>query len=126
MLPMARFRLLPDRASGEEPDQRFSLANERTFLAWTRTSLAFVGGGLAIVELAPRLSPQWVRYLVGVLLVGAGIAMALGSLLRWARAEDAMRAGDPLPPSRLPLLTAGIVGVAGLLAIVLLIVSGAP
>ena len=33
---------------GTEPDPRFTLANERTFLAWIRTSLAFLAGGIAI------------------------------------------------------------------------------
>lgn len=48
----------------EEPDVRFTLANERTFLAWIRTSLAFlavavavdtldVGGGTALAVFAP-------------------------------------------------------------------------
>ena len=31
---------------GDDPDPRFSLANERTFLAWIRTGLAFVTAGL--------------------------------------------------------------------------------
>ena len=35
---------------GEEPDPRFTLANERTFLAWIRTSLAFLAGGIAVTD----------------------------------------------------------------------------
>ena len=31
---------------GEEPDYRFTLANERTFLAWLRTALALIAGGV--------------------------------------------------------------------------------
>ena len=30
---------------GEEPDYRFTLANERTFLAWVRTALGLLAGG---------------------------------------------------------------------------------
>lgn len=33
---------------GSEPDARFSLANERTFLAWIRTALALIAGGVAL------------------------------------------------------------------------------
>jgi hypothetical protein len=32
---------------GEAPDYRFSLANERTFLAWIRTALGFLPPGSA-------------------------------------------------------------------------------
>ena len=43
---------------GREPDPRFSLANERTFLAWIRTALTLLGGGVAIEAFAgPVLSP---------------------------------------------------------------------
>lgn len=31
---------------GEEPDPRFTLANERTFLAWTRTALALLASAV--------------------------------------------------------------------------------
>jgi len=34
---------------GEEPDPRFTLADERAFLAWMRTSLALLAAGRAIV-----------------------------------------------------------------------------
>ena len=48
-------RLFPDdpRSVGEEPDYRFTLANERTFLAWIRTALALIAGGVALVQLVP-------------------------------------------------------------------------
>lgn len=37
------------------PDPRFSLANERTVLAWLRTSLAFVAAGLGAATAAHLL-----------------------------------------------------------------------
>ena len=37
---------------GEAPDYRFSLANERTFLAWIRTALGFLAAGVGLDQLA--------------------------------------------------------------------------
>lgn len=81
---------------GNDPDPRFSLANERTFLAWIRTSLALTAGAIAVH--APALDfPTWVRTaLSAVLLVMAGIAVSQ-AWMRWRRTEVAMRTGEPLP-----------------------------
>jgi putative membrane protein len=42
---------------GSEPDPRFTLANERTFLAWIRTALALPAGGVALEALTVSLLP---------------------------------------------------------------------
>ena len=44
---------------GTEPDPRFTLANERTFLAWIRTALALIAGGVALEALALTVEPRW-------------------------------------------------------------------
>ena len=48
---------------GAEPDARYSLANERTFLAWIRTALAVLAAGVALdaldLSLAPGSSRRW-------------------------------------------------------------------
>ena len=41
---------------GSEPDARFSLANERTFLTWVTTGLALLSVGVALDELVPGLN----------------------------------------------------------------------
>ena len=37
--------------AGREPDPRFTLANERTFLAWIRTALGLLAGGIGVLTL---------------------------------------------------------------------------
>ena len=81
---------------GEEPDYRFSFANERTFLAWIRTSLALLAAAVAIdaVELD---MPGGLQHVLAVLLAVTGASSAVVSWIRWARAEAAMRRSGPLP-----------------------------
>lgn len=95
---------------GREPDPRFTLANERTFLAWTRTALAFLAGGIALEAFAiESLNPQ-VQDIAAILLVIVGLLIALGAATRWYNVERAMRHGRALPvPGIIPLLAAACV-----------------
>ena len=88
-------------ASEDEPqlDPRFSLANERTFLAWIRTSLALVAGGVVAAK-ALEFNHDALRWIVAVPPIVAGAALAVESRRRWRLVEDAMRAGRPLPVGR--------------------------
>ncbi|MFD8413368.1 YidH family protein [Streptomyces sp. NPDC059650] len=106
---------------GETPDYRFSLANERTFLAWIRTSLALVGGGFAVDQFLPDL--RWgVRVGMALGLLGVGAACALRAVNHWARCERAMRRGEDLPLSRFPvLLGLGVGLVAAAMVVVVLL-----
>lgn len=108
---------------GEQPDYRFSLANERTFLAWIRTALALDAGGLAAFQLLPDLTVPLAREVIALLLVGLGTTVAAASFRRWLRSERALRTGTPLPPSRLPLLLTGGVAVVSIAAVVLLLLQ---
>lgn len=105
---------------GDEPDPRYSLANERTFLAWVRTTLAFIAGAVALesLQLPER---DGLRTVVVAALLAFAALMTVLAFLRWARVERAMRLREPLPPFTLGLVvTAGLVGCAVGLAIVLL------
>ena len=82
--------------SGAEPDPRFTLANERTLLAWIRTALALVGAGVIIDAVDLEVSDTVQRVLGAILVVLGGLA-AVGSWFRWASIERAMRNGKPLP-----------------------------
>jgi inner membrane protein YidH len=103
------------RAEGSTPDYRFSLANERTFLAWIRTGLALVGGGLAVAGFLPPLRIPHLREALAVVLMLLGGAVAVRAVDRWSRTEQAMRLGRPLPPSRFPAVLAITVGLGAVL-----------
>lgn len=81
---------------GTEPDPRFSLANERTFLAWARTALAFLAGGVALAALPLELHDAARRAGALVLLALGGFCAVHGAV-GWARAERSLRLGRPLP-----------------------------
>ncbi|MDA0565900.1 DUF202 domain-containing protein [Streptomonospora sp. S1-112] len=103
---------------GSEPDYRFTLANERTFLAWIRTALALIAGAVAVLHLVPLDWHTGVRLAVGFSLTGLAVVITVYAPLRWIRVQKAMRRDQPLPMSALPVITA--VGVALVCAAVLL------
>jgi putative membrane protein len=101
------------RETGEDPDPRFSFANERTFLAWIRTALALMAAGIALEAFAPRLVVPGLRQVLAALLVLAGIATSAMAFRRWLRSEQAMRERRSLPaPTVAPWLSYGVAVVA--------------
>ncbi len=108
-----------------EPDYRFTLANERTFLAWLRTSLSLLAAGVAIVQLVPAFTIPAARGVTGGLLAALAVVTAGAGVLRWRSVERAIRHGRPLPPQRVPwVLAAGLV-VLALFSLVLIVARGA-
>ncbi len=106
---------------GEEPDPRFSFANERTFLAWIRTALGFVAAGVAVAAVAQLNGALGLEVrLAAIVLVLCGLVSGGSALTQWTRNERALRLNQPLPSSPLmPLLSVALVVVA-LVAIVVL------
>ena len=114
--PAWQHRLL---AGGEEPDPRFTLANERTFLAWVRTALALLAGGVAVEAFTGALFAPPVRVVLSTVLLVLAALLALGAGVLWLRVERAMRRGRPLPlPLIVPVLAGGVV-----LAVVVLMLA---
>src|SRR3989442_8345650 len=102
----------------EEPDYRFTLANERTYLAYLRTSLACYAGGLAAVKFLVLGPDRWPARVIGIVLVIAGIVTTAGAFRGWQLNLAAIRRGGTLPVTRLPLMlgaTIALVGLIGLL-----------
>ena len=102
-----------DSSAGSEPDYRFTLANERTFLAWVRTSLGLLAAGVAVRQLVEPFGIEGGRTTLALLAIGASVVLVVGSYLRWITVQQAVRRGEPLPPARLvPVVAAGIVVLA--------------
>jgi putative membrane protein len=103
---------------GREPDARFSLANERTFLAYLRTSLALFAAGAAVLRLEIIGRRSW-DLVIGIGLVGLGVLTSGTSYQRWRRVERAMRQSVPLPRTTVPLVLAVGLTILGMLFTVL-------
>lgn len=105
---------------GDEPDPRYSLANERTFLAWVRTTLAVVAGAVALESLEVPAT-RALRTVLVLALLAFAVTMTVLAYRRWALVERAMRQREPLPAFTLGLVvTGGLVMTVVLLAVVLL------
>jgi putative membrane protein len=82
------------------PNRRVHMANERTFLAWTRTSIGIMAFGFVVERFAFFLKqmsyilgkditlPQY-KYssVMGIVLVGFGVLMGVLSFIRYRKIE---------------------------------------
>jgi putative membrane protein len=108
---------------GEDPDYRFTLANERTYLAWVRTALSLLAGAVAVVQLLPPFRIAGARTVLGILLAVLGVATTIFAYVRWEANERAMRTSRKLTYSViLPLLSASL-GLVGVVILALIIIE---
>lgn len=104
-----------------EPDYRFTLANERTFLAWQRTSLGLMAAAVAVVQFMPELAIPGLRHVLGVGVAAMAVLTAVAGLRRWSQVDRAIRNDEPLPQASAPtFLTTGL-ALIGLITVVLAI-----
>src|ERR1700712_297138 len=98
---------------GDDPDPRFSFANERTFLAWIRTSLALIAAGVALDMFGGSTDETARSWLAGVI-IAVGVLSSLGAYVKWMAAERAMRLKPPLPAMPLGRLLVAVVVLVGI------------
>ena len=115
-----------DSAAASDPSTRLAyertyLAYERTQMGWVRTALSFISFGFAIDmflrekrgENAPPLSPRT----FGILMIAIGLTSLLMASVQHLRALKIMRERCPgLPPS-VSTVTAVLIGLLGVLAL---------
>jgi putative membrane protein len=107
-----------------EPDARFTFANERTFLAWSRTALALVTAGLAIIQLLPAFpGVPWGRRIIGIPLILLGAVVVIAGYVEWMANQRALRRGEPVGRSRLPVIMTVTIAVIGLIAVAVSLLS---
>jgi putative membrane protein len=109
---------------GVDPDYRFTLANERTFLAWIRTSLALLAAAVALVQLVPPFELPGARTALGLIVAGDGLLISLLAYRRWSGNERAMRHGHTLPHSPMLLLLAISLAVIAVIVFAVVATSG--
>lgn len=108
---------------GQEPDPRFTLANERTFLAWIRTSLGLVAGAVALEAFAGDDIPEIIRTPVACILLVLAAVLAVVSFRRWIRIEASLRHNEPLPVPQASILL--VLGIAiGAVVLIVAILGG--
>jgi putative membrane protein len=107
----------------QEPDYRFTLANERTFLAWIRTALGLLAAGVAVRQFVPPFTVAGATTVLALACIVLAAVVAATSFPRWRRAQQAMRAGAALPPSPMVAVLATGVLLLALLAAVLVTVG---
>ncbi|WP_245649542.1 YidH family protein [Nocardia shimofusensis] len=97
--------------TGVEPDARFSLANERTYLAWIRTSLALMAAGVAlqVFGVGDRSTPS---VAASALLTGSAVVLPILAWTGWARTERSLRRSAPLPAPHIAVPLSLVLAVA--------------
>jgi putative membrane protein len=74
---------------------------------------------VAATQLLPKFQVEWGRRILGLPLIALGALLAVTSFVNWRANERAMRRGEPLPRSAMPLvLCVGIVVVASLAIVI--------
>lgn len=109
--------------NGKEPDPRFTLANERTFLTWLSTALALSAGGVAMAAIPETVFVPWVRTLLAVMLVTLAALASGMAYPRWRNIQRALRDEAPLPPPALAAVFGYGVAAVAVVALVVILLS---
>jgi len=111
------------RQAGKDPDYRFSLANERTFLAWIRTALALLAGGVVLDQFSIKITSHWITMAIAISLAVLATILCGLAYLHWRSNEIAMRLEKALPHNIALTITAVFTFLLSSIVTVLLILN---
>lgn len=106
---------------GTEPDPLYTLANERTYLAWLRLAVTLLASAVAIDRLFLE-RPWFGSEILALSLVGVAFGACAIGVHRWTTTELALRRRKPLPGFSVPVLAAGAIVLVGAGVVVLILV----
>jgi putative membrane protein len=101
-------------------DYRFLLANERTFLAWMRTALALIAGGVALDQFVVVAGARDLVTVLGIFAIVLGGIVAVLGMVQWRRADRAMRNATRMNSSSTVLILGSILALFALTIALLL------
>ncbi len=110
------------------------LANERTFLAWIRTSIALMGFGFVIVKFAlfirqisvalgekSIIPPKGYSTMIGVIMVALGAIMATLAFIRYRNIEKQLSSNSFFPSQWLSVLVTLSIVIGSILLVLYLL-----
>ncbi|MCW2781025.1 MAG: hypothetical protein JWR35_1474 [Marmoricola sp.] len=107
-------------AEQTDPDVRFSLANERTLLAYQRTSIGLIA---AAITVAHFFGDGAIVVTLSLGLLVAGAIAGVGGYLRFRAVDEAIREGRPMPGSMSPHVLSIVIVVCVVLAAIYVVVK---
>ncbi|WOC12076.1 YidH family protein [Gordonia sp. MP11Mi] len=100
-------------------DARFTLAAERTMLAWLRTALGLIAAGVAVLHLIGEFSSPAMQATLGIGLIALGVASAAVGGWRWYRTTHVLEHGGRMPgPVAIWVLIGGLIVLAVAFAVI--------
>jgi putative membrane protein len=117
---------MTEEPPAEDATRRTRLANERTFLAWWRTSMATLGLAIASGKLLPEVSdpPHWPYVTLGLVFAVLGAVLSGLGWWRYTVLDRALRGGEEArAPEWMTLSLSLLLGVLGLLVVVILVAT---
>jgi putative membrane protein len=123
----------PEKETPSPSRTRDHLANERTLLAWVRTSIAIIGLGFIVARFGlllrelgatnPHPLPTGISTIIGVALTVCGVVVLLLSLQRYRTVGDGIERNEYNWSPRLAIALTLVLAAAGVLLAIYLIIT---